>query len=105
MLVIENPWKLHDMLGNVAEWCHDIYDANYYEASPSENPQGPSVGDKRVIRGGSWKSSAGACRVTARAADNPGIDDACFTRDSLGFRCVRRLNDAERAQLGPSQGN
>ncbi len=95
-----NEFQLHDMLGNVAEWCHDIYGADYYQTAPSNDPQGPDSGKKRVIRGGSWKSSGAACRPSARASDNPGIDDACFTRDTLGFRCVRPLNAEERQQIG-----
>lgn len=90
-----NAFGLHDMLGNVAEWCQDIYAADYYASAPDSNPRGPTEGDKRVLRGGSWKSSPESCRVTARMSDNPGIDDACFTRDTYGFRCVRKLTEQE----------
>ncbi len=85
-----NAWGLYDMQGNVAEWCHDVYSAEYYAHSESLDPRGPAEGPKRVIRGGSWKSSDEACRLTARFADDPGISDACFARDTFGFRCVRR---------------
>ncbi len=93
-----NAWGLHDMLGNVAEWCNDVYDPDYYGKSPSQDPRGPTDGPKRVLRGGSWKSSEDACRVSARAGDNPGISDACFARDSYGFRCVRRLTAEEAVE-------
>jgi len=61
-----NAWKLFDMHGNVAEWCSDWYDKDYYRNSPSTDPQGPSSGDNRVRRGGSWVFGAGSCRSAAR---------------------------------------
>jgi formylglycine-generating enzyme required for sulfatase activity len=90
-----NAWGLHDLQGNVAEWCQDRYDEAYYATSPSRDPRGPGQGPLRVLRGGSWKSARRDCRVTARAADNPGISDACFAQDSYGFRCARRLTGQE----------
>lgn len=47
----------YDMSGNVWEWVNDWYDAIYYQASPLENPQGPTSGEYRVLRGGSWSSN------------------------------------------------
>ena len=94
-----NAWGLHDMHGNVMEWCHDVYDAGYYKQTPANDPRGPSQGKKRVLRGGSWKSSEPSCRLTARFADVPGITDACFARDTYGFRCVRRLTQAEQERF------
>jgi formylglycine-generating enzyme required for sulfatase activity len=49
-----NAWGLYDMHGNAFEWCEDWYGDSYYFESPADDPQGPSVGDARVIRGGSW---------------------------------------------------
>lgn len=86
-----NHWGIHDMYGNVSEWCHDPYDPNYYSVSPAENPAGPSEGEKRTLRGGSWKSTPEYCRATFRMSDTSGISDACFAQDSYGFRCVRTL--------------
>lgn len=94
-----NAWGLHDMYGNVLEWCHDIYAPDYYQQSPSRDPRGPTGGKHRVLRGGSWASNADGCRPTRRWHDNPGTTDACFARSTYGFRCVRALTRAEREQL------
>ncbi len=90
-----NAFGLFDMLGNVAEWCNDTYQEDYYATSPAADPLGPDEGPKRVLRGGSWKSAAEECRVTVRQFDDSGIHDACFARNYVGFRCVRRLSETE----------
>lgn len=51
-----NAWGLYDTLGNVWEWCQDVYEKGYYRDSPSVDPQGPASGSCRVLRGGSWHS-------------------------------------------------
>jgi len=88
-----NTWGLYDMHGNVAEWCNDVYDKDYYAASPAENPSGPASGQKYVLRGGSFAGTAESCRSARRAADTPGYTDACFPRETIGFRCVRRAKE------------
>ena len=85
-----NPWGLYDMHGNVAEWCNDVYAADYYARSPTRNPPGPDDGEKYVLRGGAWNSRPAGCRSATRVGENPGFQDACFARDAIGFRCVRR---------------
>ncbi len=89
-----NPWGLYDMYGNVAEWCQDVYDKDYYRTSPDRNPRGPAEGKEYVLRGGSWKSAADAVRSSYRLGDNPGFSDACLARDAVGFRCARTAKNS-----------
>ena len=85
-----NAWGLYDMYGNVAEWCNDVYEKGYSKDGPASNPHGPEDGPKRVLRGGAWNSRADDCRSACRVGESPGSQDACFARDAIGFRCVRR---------------
>jgi len=85
-----NPLGLFDMHGNVAEWCNDVYSADYYKTSPARNPRGAARGEHYVLRGGAWSSSANVCRSAYRVGEAPGAQDACFAQDAVGFRCVRR---------------
>jgi formylglycine-generating enzyme required for sulfatase activity len=69
-----NAWGLYDMHGNVAEWCSDYYDKDYYAKSTKEDPQGPDKGVVstdyndfyRIVRGGCWLDEARACRSAYR---------------------------------------
>ena len=85
-----NPWGLHDMHGNVAEWCNDRYGEGYYATAPASDPPGPAAGTERVLRGGSWRSGPDACRSAGRFSEEPGFADVCFGYEAYGFRCVRR---------------
>ena len=92
-----NAWGLFDMLGNVAEWCNEPYARDGYAGSPSRNPRGPARGERYAVRGGSWKSPAERCRPAARHGEKPGFTDACFPKDTTGFRCVRKATPAIEA--------
>ncbi|WP_050497900.1 SUMF1/EgtB/PvdO family nonheme iron enzyme [Streptomyces griseus] len=66
-----NAWGLHDMLGNVWDWCWDVYDAEVY-------------GAYRVLRGGGWFDEHWSCRASARRRSHPS-----FQVDDVGFRLAR----------------
>ena len=77
----------HDLSGNLWEWVHDWYAADYYEslADGVVNPGGPPEGTSRVMRGGSWyESNPLYLRSATRSSFAPGLGDV-----GLGFRCAR----------------
>jgi len=82
-----NGFGLYDMQGNVVEWVLDFHDRNYYSSGPSANPQGPSSGKFRVIRGGGWHSGPYCNRVYYRNALPPNWVDF-----NVGFRCAKDFN-------------
>lgn len=71
----------YDMSGNVAEWCYDFYDSDYYSISPVINPKGPNLGTHRIVRGGSWKEEAWRCRSSFRY-----VNTEIIWYNFIGFR-------------------
>jgi formylglycine-generating enzyme required for sulfatase activity len=80
-----NAWGLHDMHGNVWEYCSDWYDESYYGGAPSSNPTGPANGQDRVRRGGSWGSDPGQLRAATRNYSSPDV--------AMGFTGFRYARD------------
>lgn len=68
-----NAWGLYDMLGNVWEWCWDVYDAEVY-------------GSYRVLRGGGWFDEPWSCRASVRRRSHPTL-----RIDDVGFRVARSV--------------
>ncbi|MFN0054829.1 MAG: formylglycine-generating enzyme family protein [Planctomycetales bacterium] len=109
-----NPWGLHDMLGNVSEWCLE----QYFEDAYSKHARNPFFLVEKeypqVVRGGNWEAEAAACRSAVRDYSKPEwkVQDPQFPKsrwfhtDALfvGFRVVRPLA-GEDIKLPPTAPN
>lgn len=106
-----NPWGLHDMHGNVAEWVLDHYKADAYEALDGDKPSlGPvQIPDEKeysyIVRGGSWDDDPTACRSATRVSSNkewsmqdPQRPQSIWWHTdarNVGFRVVRPLKEQD----------
>jgi formylglycine-generating enzyme required for sulfatase activity len=86
-----NNWGLHDMHGNVWEWCLDNWHDNYLLAPQDGQPWIYNIHNnndkKRLLRGGSWHSKAGSCRSASRFHGDPN-----YISRVVGFRVICRPN-------------
>jgi sulfatase modifying factor 1 len=81
-----NGFNLYSMTGNVWEWCADWFDTDHHRLAPRIDPQGPSGGRARVIKGGSFLCHESYCnryRVAARTSQTPDSSTS-----NIGFRCA-----------------
>lgn len=92
-----NGYGVHDMAGNVTEWCFDAYDENFYAYSPRRNPiadilirdgenQIVAMNKKHVVRGGSWYYSLSGIWIASRNSSLP--TSSYF---NYGFRCAKSV--------------
>jgi formylglycine-generating enzyme required for sulfatase activity len=104
-----NRWGLHDIYGNVAEWCLDHYQKDFYAGFPAARltigPVKRPTADRfpHVARGGSWADPAAHCRSAARCASDKSWNKVdphgsiwwVWNADFVGFRVVRAVEEQD----------
>jgi formylglycine-generating enzyme required for sulfatase activity len=95
-----NGWGLHDMCGNVHQWCADWFSADYYRQSAASDPTGPSAGTCRVARGGYSTGASSRCRSAARAFFMPASRNVI-----TGFRAVAEIETKAERGSGKSESS
>jgi formylglycine-generating enzyme required for sulfatase activity len=91
-----NPWGLHDMIGNVWEWCADAWHANYVGA-PEDGTAwvgGAETQLRRCLRGGAWDMNAFRCRSSYRSFDHGGL-----ATNRFGFRVAVDVESSGASRL------
>lgn len=86
-----SPFGAMDMAGNVQEWVRDWYDPDYYESSPLRNPEGPTSGTLKILRGGEWTcayASLTKLRSSFRLPMDPQVGEL-----TMGFRVAMNRKD------------
>lgn len=85
---------IFDLFGNAYELCNDWYGVDYYKMSRGDNPQGPDVGEKKVLRGGSIFNTKtdDVFEPWRRHSINPAIKwDSDSLKADVGFRCAKNF--------------
>ena len=93
-----NKWGINDMHGNLFEWCADWY--ALYPRTKQTNPQGPAAGDRKIARGGSWRSAARQCRSAFRMCYEPGMRN-----NAVGFRICLSASPEETLQAAKGKAS
>ena len=78
-----SPYGVFGLLGSVSEWVKDWYAEDFYQTSPARDPQGPSRGSFRVLRGGEWNEKSPNFQASYRA-----WDEVTYWGPTLGVRCA-----------------